>query len=160
MCVSGLEAWNARNRRVRSDVKKDLVARQHARPAVIQANFERFRCHETPSPHDQFGAACFVVLQMQGNLAVNHVPLALAHCRHVGLDRTGHGPEPRGVTRQIRHPRAPNLVLAGQAGDVGAGAPDPPALDDGSPSSRPRHMPGQQLATEATAKHQDFKPFG
>ena len=61
----GLEARNARNCRVRSDVEKDLVARQHARPAVIQAHLERFRRHKTPGPHDQFGAARLVVLQMQ-----------------------------------------------------------------------------------------------
>jgi hypothetical protein len=82
-------------------------------------------------------------VQMQGNLAVDHVPLALANLRHVDRDGTGHRTELRGVTRQMRDPRAPNLIPAGQAGDVGAGAPDSPALDDGSPTPRSRHMSSQ-----------------
>jgi len=80
---------------------------------------------------------------MQSNLAVNHVPLALANIRHVGCDRTDHGAELRGVMREMRDPCAPDLVLAGQAGDVGTGTPDPSALDDGSSSPRLRLMPGQ-----------------
>jgi hypothetical protein len=80
---------------------------------------------------------------MQGNLAVNHVPLALANLRHVGGDGTGHRAELRGVLHQMCDPRAPNLILAGQAGDVGTGAPDPPALYNGSPPPRSRHMPSQ-----------------
>ena len=86
----GLEAGNARNCRVRSEVEEDLVARQQARAAVIQADLERFRRHKTPAPHDQFGAARLVVLQMRRNLAVNHVALALANLCHVGRDGTGH----------------------------------------------------------------------
>src|SRR6202167_3576567 len=54
---SGLEARNGRNRRVRSDVEEDFVARQRARPAVIQAHLERLRRHKAPAPHDQLGAA-------------------------------------------------------------------------------------------------------
>src|SRR5262249_50002078 len=61
--------------------------------------------------------------------------LTLADLCHVGRDRTAdHRAELGGVTRQMRDPRAPNLVLAGEAGDIGTGAPDPAALDDGSPS--------------------------
>ena len=90
---------------------------------------------------------------MQGNLALDHVALALANLRHVGRDGTGdHRAELRGVLRQIRDPRAPNLILAGQACDVGAGAADPSALDNGSPPSRPRQMPSQQLAAKPTAE--------
>ena len=95
-----LETGNVRDCRVRSEVEENLVASQHARAAVIQVHLERFRRHKTPSPHDQFGAARFVVLQMQGNLAINHVALALANRRHVGRDRTGdHRAELCGVMR-------------------------------------------------------------
>src|SRR5262245_38049733 len=62
-----LEARNARNRRVGSDVEKNLIARQHARTTIIQAHLERFGCHKAPSPQDQFGAARLVLLQMRGN---------------------------------------------------------------------------------------------
>src|SRR5258707_5761343 len=139
----GLEARNARNYRWRSDVQENLAARQLACPAVIQAHLERFGCHKTPSPHDQFGAARLVLLEMEINFAVNHVALALANLCHVGRDGTGRRTELCGAMRQMCDPRAPNLILAGQAGDVGAGAPNPPALHDGSPPPRSRHMPSQ-----------------
>src|ERR1700730_9967031 len=111
----GLEARNARNYRVRSDVEENLVARQYACPAVIQAHLERFRCHKTPSPHNQFGPARLVVLQMEVNFAINHVALALANLCHVGRDGTGRCTELCGAMRQMCDPRAPNLILAGQA---------------------------------------------
>ena len=57
----GLEAGNARDCRVRTEVEENLVARQHARAAVIEAHLKRFRRHKAPGPHDQFGAACLVV---------------------------------------------------------------------------------------------------
>jgi hypothetical protein len=139
----GLETRNARNCRVRSDVEENLVAHQLACPAVIQSHLERFGCHKTPSPHDQFGAGRLVLLQMEINFAVNHVALALANLCHVGRDGTGRCTELRGVMRQMCNPRAPNLILAGQAGDVGARAPDPPAFHNGCPPPRSCHMPSQ-----------------
>src|SRR5271165_254220 len=56
-------------------------------------------------------------------------------------------------------PGAPDLVFAGQASDVGTGAADPPALDDGSPPPRLRQMPSQQLAAKSAAEDQHFHPF-
>src|SRR5262245_7138139 len=73
------------------------------------------------------------ILLLIGLAPVDHLALALADRRHVGRDGAGYHAEVRALARQMRDPRAPNLVLAGQAGDVGAGAADPPALDDGSP---------------------------
>src|ERR1700730_931301 len=97
---------------------------------------------------------------MQRNLAVDHLPFALANPRHVGRDGTGdHRAELCGVLRQVGDPGTPNLIFAGQAGNVGTGAPDPPALHDGSPPPRSRHVPSEQLATLSTAEDQDFKPF-
>jgi hypothetical protein len=78
---------------------------------------------------------------MEIDFAVNHVALSLANLSHVSRDGTGRRAELPSVMREMRDPCAPNLILAGQAGDVGTGAPDPPALHDGSPSPRPRHMP-------------------
>ena len=40
---------------------------------------------KTPGPHDQFGAARLVVLQMRGNLRVDHVALS-RYRRRCGLD--------------------------------------------------------------------------
>ncbi len=155
-----LEAGDVRNCRVRSEIEKNPVARQRARPAVVQLHFECLRRRKPPASHDQFGAARLVVVQMQRDFLLNHVALALANLCHVGRNGTGdHRAELCRVLRQIRDLGAPNLVLARQAGDIGAGAADPPALDDGSPPPRLRHLPSQQLAAEAAAENQDFEPF-
>ena len=110
-----LEAGNARNCCVRTDIEVNLVSGQHARAAaLIKAHLERLRRHKAPGPHDQFAAGCLVETLMQRNLALDHIALSLADPCHVGRDRTAdHRAEPGGVTRQMRDPRAPNLVLAG-----------------------------------------------
>jgi hypothetical protein len=56
-------------------------------------------------------------------------------------------------------PGAPNLILAGKAGDVGTGAADPPALHDRGTPPRLRHMPGEQLPAKSAAKDQNFNRF-
>src|SRR5215831_4081086 len=156
----GIEAGNARNCRVRTDVEENLVAREHACAAVIEAHLERLRRHKAPGPHDQLAAGCLVEMYMQRNLALDHIALTLADPCHVGRDSTAdHRAELGGVTCQMRDPRAPNLVLAREAGDIGTRAPDPAALDDGRPSPRSRHMPSYLLAALATAKDQNFEPL-
>ena len=47
--LGGFEARNVRNGRVRSHIEEDLRADQRARPAVIEAHFERFRRDEAPA---------------------------------------------------------------------------------------------------------------
>src|SRR5215472_12108739 len=97
---------------------------------------------------------------MQRNPILDHIALTLADPCHVGRDRTAdHRAELGGMTGQMRDPRAPNLVLAGEACDIATGAPDPLPLDDGRPSPRSRHMPSHILGALATAKDQDFDPF-
>jgi hypothetical protein len=71
----------------------------------------------------ELGSACFIVLQMRGNQPLHHVALALANRRHVDRDGTGRRTLLRGMVRQMRDRRAPNLILAGQAVDIGTGAP-------------------------------------
>src|SRR5215470_10924838 len=56
----GIEAGNARNCRVRTDIEENLVARQHACAAVIEAYLKRLRRHKAPGPHDQLAAGCLV----------------------------------------------------------------------------------------------------
>ena len=97
---------------------------------------------------------------MQRNPVLDHIALTLADPCHVGRDKTAdHRAELGGVTHQMRDPRAPNLVLAGEAGDIATGAPDPLPIDHGRPSPRSRHMRSHLLAALATAKDQDFDPF-
>ena len=111
-----------------SDIEENLIAGQHARPAVIQAHLERFRRHEIPCSHDQFRAARLVLLQNSGNLGFHHVALALTDFGHVGRDGTRLRTEACAVMHQVGDFRAPDFVLAGEAVDVGGGAADPPAL--------------------------------
>src|SRR2546425_3951428 len=155
----GLEAWDIRDRRVCPEVEEDLVGRQYARAAVIEAHLERFRSHEAPGPHDELSAAVLVVAPVPGDLAVDHVTLALANPPHVDRHAAGRRAELRGVLRHIRDVRAPDLVLAGHAVDVGTGAADPLALHDGSPPPRSRQMPREQLAARATAEDERFESF-
>src|SRR5215471_8987901 len=156
----GLEAGDTRNCCVRTYVEENLVTHQHTCAAVVEAYLKRLRRHKAPGPHDQLGAGCLVEINMLRNPGLDHIALTLADPRHVGRDRTAdHRAELVGVTRQMRDPRAPNLVLAGEAGDIATGAPDPAALDDGSPLPRPRHMPSHLFAALAAAKDQDFDAF-
>src|SRR5262249_10767184 len=94
---------------------------------------------------------------MCGNLGIDHLALALAHRGRVDGDGTRHGAELWSMAHQIRDLPAPNLILTGQAVDVGTGAPDIPALHDGSPSRGSRHLSSQELATLAAAEDQDFQ---
>ncbi len=121
----GIEAGYTRNCRVCSDIDENLLAHQHARPAVIQAHLERFRRHEIPGSHDQFRAARVVLLQSHGDHAFDHVALALTDFGHVDRDGTRHRAEACGVMHQVGDFRAPDFVLAGEAVDVWAGAANP-----------------------------------
>ena len=96
---------------------------------------------------------------MRGDLRIDHGALAPANRRHVDDDLAGHRAELRAVTHLMRDLRTPNLVLGGQAGNVGTGAPDPSPLHDRGPSPGPRQLPGQELAALSTAEDQDFIPF-
>src|SRR5262249_43138364 len=125
-----LEARNPRDRRVRSDVEKDLIACEDARPTIVEPHLERLRPDETSRTHDQFGAALLIVLEVCGNLSGDHVTLALAYCRHVNLDGARHRAKLRRMVHQMGNPSAPNLVLAGHARDIGTRASYPSALDN------------------------------
>src|SRR5262249_49245907 len=55
--------------------------------------------------------------------------------------------------------RAPDLVLAGQTVDIGAGAADPPALDDDDLASRLSQVPRQQLASLPAPEDEHLDPL-
>src|SRR5262249_16349715 len=65
---SSIEAGNIWNGSVGSQVEEDFVRRQHTLPPVVQRHLKCFRRDKTSAPHDQFGAARFVVLLMPRNL--------------------------------------------------------------------------------------------
>src|SRR6516225_939881 len=152
-----LQTRNIRNGRMRPDVKENLISRQHARPVVVESHFDGFRRHKTAAAHDQFGAACLVVLQVLRNLTLHHRALALAYDRHIDGDGTGHGPVLHAVARRMRDFRARNFVLAWHASDIGTGAADPPPLHDRGLVSRLRHVPRNKLATGPTPENENVK---
>ena len=125
-----LEAGNVRNCRMRAQVQENPLAGKDARAPFVEVHFDGLGRDETSTPHDQFGATRSVVLQMQFDLAVDHVALALTHRGHVGFDGTCYRAELPRVMRQMRNLRAPDLILARHAGNVGTGPADPAALDD------------------------------
>src|SRR5215475_10714303 len=139
----GIETGNIRKGCMRSEVEEDLVPREHAGASVIQLNLQRFRRYETPLAHDEFRTARLVVLQVFRDLPVNHFALAPADRSHVNRQGAGYRAELRGVTIEVRDPRAGNLILSWSAGVVGTGASTPPPLNHCRPASRLRHVPRQ-----------------
>ncbi len=154
-----LETGHGGNCRVRSDIDENALAGQHARSAVVEMHLARLRRHKAPVAHDQLGTRRLVVATMRVDLPLDHVAFAFDDNAHVNRDRAGHDAESCAMACEMRDLGAPDLVLARQAGDVGTGAADPATLDHGSPPSRFRHVPGQQLAALAAAQHQDVELF-
>ncbi len=120
-------------------------------PPSFKGNFDRFRRDETSASHDELGTAGLIGVEVEGDLAVDHVLLAAPNLRHVRHDCTRLGAKLSGVVGQMRDARAPDLVLAGQAGDGGTGATDPTAFNDRNALPRSGQMPGEQLATLSAA---------
>jgi hypothetical protein len=85
----GIETGNGWYRRMRANIKENLVAREHSRPAIVEANLQRLRRHKASVPNDQLGAGRHEILQMQIDLAPDHIALAAQNRSHVGRDGTG-----------------------------------------------------------------------
>src|SRR4029077_16632700 len=96
---------------------------------------------------------------MEGDLASDHVALALADLRHIGSDATGRGAELRCMVHQLRHLCTPDLVLAGQARNVGTGAPNPSPLHNGGPPPRACEVPSKQLPSLSAAEDHSVEPL-
>ena len=110
----------------------NLIAGKHARAAVIQRSFDRFRADEAPGAHSEFGACLLVKTEVMLDLAIDHVLLAAAHPRHVRSHAIHGGAKAARVPDEMRHPRAPDFVLGGQTCHGRARAADPLALHDGN----------------------------
>ncbi len=68
-------------------------------------------------------------------------------------------PKLRGVSDDVRHARAPQLVLGRHAGDRGARAADPAALDHGDLLAGLGEAPREQLSALAAAENDDVEMF-
>src|SRR5262249_49121363 len=110
-----LQTGNARDCSMRADVDDDLAPDQHALATVVQANFDRFRRDETSASHDELGTAALIGVKVEGDAAVDHVLLAAPNLRHIGRDWTGLRAELTGMAGEEGGPRAPHLVLSGDA---------------------------------------------
>src|SRR5271165_857734 len=118
------EAGHIGKGRACADVQKDPIARKNERGAIVRSHLDRLWRHEARFAHNQLGAAVFEFIEVHLDEAVDHLALARADGGHVDRNGTGHNPELRRVTRQIRDLSAVNNVLAWQACDVWARAAD------------------------------------
>src|SRR5262249_39417483 len=102
-----------------TDIDDDFAGPQHAQAAVVYGHFDRSRTDESTATHDEFHTAGLIGVEMECNLAIDHVLLAAPNLRHVGRNGAGLCAELSGVAGEMRDARAPNFVLAGQASDGG-----------------------------------------
>ena len=96
---------------------RHLATLDNARAAVIELHLDRPWPDEPAGPHDQLGAAGRISAEVKRDFAFNHGALAGAYLGHVDSDRAGNRTELTGMSRQVRNARAPDFVLAWQAGD-------------------------------------------
>jgi hypothetical protein len=153
LCV--LQTRDIGNCRMRADVDDDLAAGEPTYAAIIQGHFDGLRPGEAPAAHDQLGAGSLIRVEMQGDLAIDHLLLAQADLGHIGRHRSRDGAELGGVLGEMRDSCAPDLILARHTGDCGAGAADPSALDNRNPPPQAGQMPGKLLAALAAAKDEE-----
>ena len=144
---------------MRSDVDHKLSAAKQACAATVQRHLDGFRADETAAAHDEFGTGFVVDLNMMLDLAIDHVLLAAANLRHIGCYPVDESAETGGVPHEMGDPRAPQLILGGQACHGWTRPADPTSLNDGDLLARPGQMPGKQFATLAAAKDDDVESF-
>src|SRR6516225_6816064 len=104
--LSRLQAGHIRNCRMRSDIKEDLIGREHTRSSVVQFHLKGFRRYKMAIARDQFGAALLIDLQVLRNLAFHHLTLEPTNCCHVDSDGTSHRAIVPAVTRELCDLRA------------------------------------------------------
>jgi len=139
-----------------ADVQYDLL-RFNKLCSIFGLDLDRLWRHESAGPHDQFGATLRVGVEMEGNFAVDHGPLALPDDRHIRLDGVRYRAKRPGLSRHMANPGAPNFVLAGQAGHARTGASHPLTFHDSRAFPRLRQMPGQSLAALPAAQNDRFE---
>jgi hypothetical protein len=91
---------------MRSDIKEDLIGREHTGSSVVQFHLKGLRRHKTAAAHDQFGTARLIDLQVLRNLTFHHLTLALTNYCHVDSDGTGHRAIVPAVACELRDLRA------------------------------------------------------
>src|SRR5215471_7836280 len=144
---------------MRADIDGNFASGQHTCAAVVQGHFNRSWSDKPAAAHDEFGTAGLIGVEVEGDLPVDHVLLAAPNLRHIDRNCAGLCAELSGVAGEMCDARAPDLVLAGQAGDGGTGAADPTAFYDRNALPGSGQMPGEQLATLSAAYDQEIVMF-
>jgi hypothetical protein len=153
-----VEPRNIGDRRVRPDIDHHIIPGEHTAAAIVEADRDRLRLHKPASAHNQLGTAR-VALEVHGDQPVDHLALMRQDFHHIYRNGTRYRAEPVGMADEIGDLGAPDLVLAGQAVRVGAGAADQLAFDNGGALSGARQMPGEVFAGLAATEDQDVNPF-
>ena len=117
------------------------AAGERAGATVVQRDLDGLWADEASAPHDELRAALLVGLEVNRDLALDHVLLAAENLAHVRPDLANQGAEFCGVSDDMGDTRAPQLVLGGHAGDRRTRAADPAALDDGDLLAGPGEVP-------------------
>ena len=162
MCVSAraeLEAGDIRHGRARTDIHDNLVTGEQAGAASVQGDLDGLRAHEASAAHDEFDAALLVGIQVECDVAINHILLAATNLDHIGLDGVGQCTELRGVLNEVGHPCTPELVLGWETGDRWARAADPAALHHGNLLAGTAKVPCEQFSTLPAAYDDDIEVF-
>ena len=115
----GREARDVRNGGVRAQIEDDLGAGERAGATVVQRDLDGLWADEASAPHDELRAALLVGLEVNRDLALDHVLLAAENLAHVRRDLADQGPEFCGVSDNMGDARAPDLVLGGHAATEG-----------------------------------------
>src|ERR1700679_819189 len=142
---------NGRNRRVRAEIQKDAFGRDRPLSTIVESHRQRLWPCEPRRPHDQCSAGRFVLVHMNRDQRLHHLPLAPSHAFHINRDRSRHRPEILRMTRKVRDLGAPYLVLCPKAVHVGARSTNPPPLDDHGLLARLRQVPREIFSALASA---------
>jgi hypothetical protein len=157
--TSCLETWDVRNSCMRTNIDDNLIAGKQAGASIVQRDLHGFRAHEAAAAHDEFDATLPVGLQMEGDLAIDHVLLAAADLAHIGSHGISECTELRSVPDEMSDPRTPELILRWEAGDGWTGASDPAALDDGNFLAGTAKVPRKQFSALPATEDDDIEVF-
>ena len=147
------EAGNRRNGCMCSKIEEKLLRGEQPLPAIAQRDLDRPWLDEARIAHDEFRTRRLIAFEMKRHEAFDHGALARHNRLHVDRDRAGRNAIFPGTDNAMSNARAPDLVLAGQAVDIGTRAPDPAPLDDGYLLAGLRQIPGEVFTTLAATDH-------
>src|ERR1700730_11657321 len=145
------QSWDRLNRRAGAGADNDVVSTQDAGFPVRQLDLDGFWSDEMPGAHDNFGAARFEVIQVQGDQVIDHLAFSIANARHMDLTIVLGDPELRASPEIRGHLGAVNDILAWETGDVRARASDVFSFNDNRALFLLGPCPGDGFASFAAA---------